>query len=250
MLPSMPSEAWVVRLAVLGVEARRPVGHRIAVHDHRPGVLSRRIHDPRHDPAGDGRAVRVFGDRHDDVVIVRPRSGGARSVALPAAGEADVAIGAFDRHDGEPAGTVRYVVPHQVARFRHVHRLHDLERGGIFHHAARVTRCQLDVLNDGVAAVLGIEFAKRLAGERLVLAGIAEAGAVESRRGFLLDDDAGNPRLRGGGHRHNEPDRRQAGRGLRDGHAKLRCVADHPFLPSSFFGVAFGAGHAIRIIAV
>ena len=72
--PSIVSDAWVVRLACLGVEARRLVRQRVGVDDHRLRSLARRVDDARHDPAGDRRAVGILRDRHDDIIVVRARA--------------------------------------------------------------------------------------------------------------------------------------------------------------------------------
>ena len=59
----------------------------------------------------------------------------------------------------------------------------------------RVARRELDVLDDGVVRIVGIELAEGAAGQRLVLAGGAEARAVERRRDLVLDHDLRHPRL-------------------------------------------------------
>ena len=80
---------------------------------------------------------------------------------------------------------VGHVVPHQVARLRHVDRLHQLERGRVLDHAARIARRELDVLDDGIVRIVGIEFAEGAAGERLVLAGAAEVVPLKAGETLL-----------------------------------------------------------------
>jgi hypothetical protein len=76
-----------------------------------------------------------------------------------------------------------------VARARHVDRLHEEERCHVFDHASGISRGELDVGDDRVAAIVWIELAEGAAGERFILAGVAKGSAVEGGRDLLLDDD-------------------------------------------------------------
>ena len=69
-----------------------------------------------------------------------------------------------------------------------------------------VLRRQLDVGDDRVARIVGIELAERAAGKRLVLAGWTEGRAVEGRRHLLLDDDLLDARIRRGRQREERDD--------------------------------------------
>ena len=70
--------------------------------------------------------------------------------------------------------------------------LDSAERGGVFHLAAGIARCELKVHDDGIVGVLGVDFAEEMAAQHLVLAGLAERLPTKGRGFAALDDDAGN----------------------------------------------------------
>ena len=128
----------------------------------------------------------MFGDGHLQPVIgvafhVGTHGGAERDihtrvVTLPRAGETDVAeapLGAVEYH--RPAA-IGHVVPQQAAGLTHVHRLGQNEAGDVTHLAVGVFG-ELDILDEFVDRISGIEFAERTAGDLFVLAGIAEARA-------------------------------------------------------------------------
>ncbi|HWF96441.1 MAG TPA: hypothetical protein VG291_15905 [Xanthobacteraceae bacterium] len=182
---------------LLGIERDRPIGQRIGVHDHGLRIGASGIEDAPHDAPGDRRPIGILRHRHDDIVVVGPRRGPARIVALPAAGKTDVAGRALERPDGDPAAAIGHVVPHQAARPRHVDRLHQLKRGGVLDHPTRIAGRELDVLDDRIVRIVRIELPEGAPGQGFVGAGAAEARPVEGGRHLRVDDDLGHPRLRG-----------------------------------------------------
>ena len=74
----------------------------------------------------------------------------SRVVALPAAAQPDVAAMPFRDVDRDPAAAIRHVMPHQVARLRHVDRLDQEERRDVLDLAARISWRELDVCDDAV----------------------------------------------------------------------------------------------------
>ena len=183
-----------------GVERRRQVGHRIALHDQalrrKPGPVD----DAADHLAGDGRAVAMARDRQLEEVAPgrghRRAHGRAvvgvdgRVVALPGTGQADVAEDPLGHDEGGRAAAVRHVVPHQSARIGHVDRLGQ-------HEARRVadlavgTLCQADVLDDRIARIGRFELAEGAPGDLLVGDRLARQ---RDRR--TVEDDARHTGLR------------------------------------------------------
>ena len=190
---------------------RREVGNRVAHHVERlrPGPaavddaaedLSGRAGDPgRLHPLvaarRDRRRGRGVGGHHR----------GAGVVALPAAGEADVALHAQVARDRDPAAAIGHVVPHQAARLRQVHRLDDEEARDVLDLPVRVSLGMREVCDLVVVPVARIELAERAPGDGLVR---RLAGGLSGERLGAVDDDARDARVRwrrpgerhGGGH--------------------------------------------------
>jgi hypothetical protein len=117
---------------------------------------------------------------------------GARVVALPGAGQQDVARHAFGIGHREHAPAVGHVVPQQPAGLFQVDRLEDHEGRQVAHLAVAVLG-ELDVLDDPVARQRRVELAEGAPGHLLV-------GDADPRRGghrqHLVDHDARDARLR------------------------------------------------------
>ena len=110
-----------------------------------------------------------------------------QQISLPAADEADMP---FLRSRRSAAAAIRHGVKENAARFRHIDWLGESEGGGVLHHAARIARGELNVGDDGIVRVFGVELPVEAAAQRLVLAGGAEGLAVKGRRLALLHYDA------------------------------------------------------------
>ena len=174
------------------VERDRQVGHRIAHHVQGRRVGAASVDDARQHLAGDELTV-LARHRHDDPVIgatgvIDRDRGRAGVVGLPSARQADIAQVALGRVDDDVAATVRHVMPQESAGHREVDRLGDRERGLVAHFAVGVL-AELDVGDDGVVVVVGIELAERPAAQRLIRDSAARDG------GRRVDDDARDPRL-------------------------------------------------------
>ena len=163
------------------------------------------------DAARDRRAVRILRDRHLQPVIgagghVRAHASCRAPRSMPALSPChalarpDVAERALGRVEQHRPAAIRHVVPQEAARLRHVDRLGDDERRDVADLAVRVL-AELDVLDDLVARIVGIELAEGAAGDLLVLAGVAVSGArrafAERGRDRLVDDDFGDAGVSG-----------------------------------------------------
>ena len=101
------------------------------------------------------------------------------------------------------------------------------ERRGIFHHAARISRRELHVHDDGVVRVLGVDFAEKMPAEDFVLAGLAERLPAKRGRFPVLHHHPGDPRL----HTTREDkdgDSRKTNPVQHKGHYKWKAVSKLP----------------------
>jgi len=94
---------------------------------------------------------------------------------------------------------IRDQVIQDSAGLRHIDGFRDRERGRVFHHAARVARGELEIVDDRVARILGVQLAVKMAAERLVDAGFAEAAPGKGGRFAMVDHEAHHPRVQGAG---------------------------------------------------
>ena len=99
---------------------------------------------------------------------------------------------------------VRHGIQQHPARLRHIQRLGHGESCGVFHHSPCISRRQLDVVNDRVQGTVGVNLAKKVADQDLILAGFAELAALKGRRFPLLDDEPRNLGYRGGSARQDD----------------------------------------------
>ena len=137
--------------------------------------VRRQVDQALDDGAGDWRTVVVLGHWNDDGLGV----GAWQQIALPSADQADVTRRGTG---GCPVSAIWHEIVEHAAGFRHVDGLGKQEGPGILHHATRVARRELDVVDHGVAGILGVEFAIEMAGECFVLAGLAEGPCAVSGR--------------------------------------------------------------------
>ena len=175
------------------IQADRPVGQGIGLDDQRLGVRPCTIDDATEHLPGDGRTVRVARNwQLEPVRLLDARrlanAGGAGVVALPGAGEIDVALGPFDGHIGSTIAPVGYLVPHQAAGSRPIDRLGQHEGGDVAHLAVCILD-MLDVVDDRVAWQAWIKFAE--GAPRDLLEGQATALRGRQRAG-LIDHDSGD----------------------------------------------------------
>src|SRR5262249_3441484 len=83
---------------------------------------------------------------------------------------------------------------HHVIALALVDRLEDLEFRRVLHHASRIARCELDVLDDLVSGVAWIDFAKRDAGDEFIGSDGPEGRSAVGRH-RAGDGDARDPCL-------------------------------------------------------
>ena len=201
------------------IERGREVGHRARINDQRRGVAAG-VHDARQHRAGDGRAVEILGDRNLDCFGLLARGGRPFwNVALPSAEK--IAVAAFAAARFELSAAIDDFIEQHVAGFCQIDRLEQRERGDILDHAARIARGQLNIRNDGVVRIPGIEFAVGVADDFFVLPGGAEGfAAVGGRLAFgLVDHD---PLHLGARRRQSEETAATARTAIREGIVRTR----------------------------
>ena len=189
----------------------RPVGH---------------VVEARDDGTGDRRAVRIARDRHHDRLVGRRRD----YVALPAADERHVAFRTGDRL---AVAAVDDLIKEHACRLRHIYRLGQRERRDVFHLPARVSRGQIEILNDGVVRILRIDVAVHLAADEFERPGGSDGLSVVHRlaRGDFESDDLRTRRRRAR--------RDHAGEEKRSNACRSHCLA----------GVSLFAGTRVRDVA-
>ncbi len=142
--------------------------------------------------------------RHRHRLVVGRRD----DVSLPAADQRDVTVWA--RH-GLSAAAVDDRVPQHAARLGHVHRLHQRERDDVLDAALGVARRELDIGDDGVLRIVGIELAVNLSADALERTdglGVGRCGDWHCLEDLDSDDvgvrDGGGdkPQRQGGKHSH------------------------------------------------
>ena len=114
-----------------------------------------------------------------DRLIVRGRN----DISLPAADERDVPLGT---RGGLSAAAIDDGISQHAARLRHVDRLDERERRDVFDLAPRIAWRKLDVGDDRVLRIVGIELAVNLSGD--LLEGADAFGARGSGDGCGLHD--------------------------------------------------------------
>src|SRR2546427_559059 len=80
-------------------------------------------------------------------------------VALPSTDDADVP---FLRTGGTAPAAIRHAVKEDAARFRHIDRLGEGEGRRILHHPPRIAGRELNVGDDGIVGIFGIELAEEV----------------------------------------------------------------------------------------
>ena len=185
------------------IERGRRIGGRISAHRAQSDADRRRtrrdVGEAREYEAGDRRAVGVSRDGHLDGLVVRRR----HHIALPSAHERDVALGACRRSAVAPVDDGVY---EHTRRPGHVNRLRQRKRRDVFHAAARISRREVQVLDDCVPAIGGIDFSVNQAADDLELTGRAERLPVRHRLA-RLDLQADDLRVGRRGH-HQQNDER------------------------------------------
>ncbi|HEX8883525.1 MAG TPA: hypothetical protein VF797_03450 [Noviherbaspirillum sp.] len=132
---------------------------------------------------------------------VLPHRGIARAIALPGAGQADVALVALCHHNQRGASAVGHVMPEQAACLVHVLWPGQHEAGGVPDLAVLVL-AEFDILNQRVQRVARIQFAECPSRQLFVFDGLPGG---TGQRLLLIDHDAGHPRLYGCGQRCRQP---------------------------------------------
>ena len=129
------------------------------MHDQRLSIQTAAVDNTTEDESRNGRPVRIPGDRNLQPMPVADHLdwayGGAVGcvdtgiIALPRAGQSNVAKTSLLRANQEWSPAVRNVMPHQPARFGQVGGHGQDVRGDVPNLAVRVF-AQIDVLDDGV----------------------------------------------------------------------------------------------------
>ena len=187
------------------VQAQGLVGHRVGLHQQGLGRWPTAVDDAAEHQTGDAFALLALCHRQLEPVVAGRGHAGAhggatRVVALPGAGQVHVARGALLRRNADGPAAVGHVVPHQATACRGVHGTRDDKARDVAHLAVGVLG-QANVLDQGVAGQVGVEFAKGAPCDLL----ISRARGAAGNGCALIDDDAGHAGLcgrpqAGGGH--------------------------------------------------
>lgn len=97
------------------------------------------------------------------------------------------------------AAAVRDIVDEDGVHLGYVDGFPEREGGGVFNKAARVARGKLEIGNDGVARIDGIEFTISMARQSFISANCAERAAIVGGRLHIVYDDARDSGVEGEG---------------------------------------------------
>ena len=180
------------------LHARRFVRHRVGLHHQWLRVRACAVDNAPPHLARDGLTIWAARHRHlQKLKATRAGncagfvaySGASAVVALPGAGQHHITQRNLLRRERVHATAVWHVVPQQAAGFAHIDWLVDDERRDVAHLAVGILG-QLNVLNDAVAAVFGIELAKGAARDLFISNGGCRAARWHRHGNGLVNDDA------------------------------------------------------------